>query len=119
MTSRSCDTAARHEELRVVVGAGVHAAAVERADRVPETLAEERAGLSSPLRQELRNLLYSGPFAQRVLEHLLGGPVDLVYERTLPMAEHLHETGLFAPPVPVPEDATLQTKLLAIFGRRA
>ncbi|MFI5053228.1 MAG: TIGR03086 family metal-binding protein [Acidimicrobiia bacterium] len=45
--------------------------------------------------------------------------VDLVYARTLPVAEHLHETGLFAPPVPVPEDASLQTKLLAIFGRRA
>lgn len=45
--------------------------------------------------------------------------VDLVYERTLPVAEHLQETGLFAPPVPVPDDAPLQTKLLAIFGRRA
>jgi uncharacterized protein (TIGR03086 family) len=45
--------------------------------------------------------------------------VDLVYERTLPVAEHLHETGLFAPPVPVAPDATMQTKLLAIFGRRA
>jgi len=45
--------------------------------------------------------------------------VDLVYERTLPIAEHLHETGLFAPPVPVPTDASLQTQLLAIFGRRA
>jgi uncharacterized protein (TIGR03086 family) len=44
---------------------------------------------------------------------------DLVYERTLPVAEHLQETGLFAPPVPVPADAPLQTKLLAIFGRRA
>ena len=44
---------------------------------------------------------------------------DLVYERTLPIAEHLQETGLFAPPVPVPDDAPLQTKLLAIFGRRA
>jgi uncharacterized protein (TIGR03086 family) len=43
---------------------------------------------------------------------------ELVYERTLPVAEHLHETGLFAPPVPVPGDATLQTKLLALFGRR-
>jgi uncharacterized protein (TIGR03086 family) len=43
----------------------------------------------------------------------------LVYERTLPVAEQLHETGLFAPPVPVPDDAPLQTKLLAIFGRRA
>jgi uncharacterized protein (TIGR03086 family) len=44
--------------------------------------------------------------------------VELVYERTLPVAEHLHETGLFAPPVPVPGDATLQTRLLALFGRR-
>jgi uncharacterized protein (TIGR03086 family) len=42
----------------------------------------------------------------------------LVYERTLPIAEHLQETGLFAPPVPVPDSAPLQTKLLAIFGRR-
>lgn len=45
--------------------------------------------------------------------------VDLVYERILPIAEHLHETGLFAPPVPVPADAPKQTKLLALFGRRA
>ncbi|HTL86424.1 MAG TPA: TIGR03086 family metal-binding protein [Acidimicrobiia bacterium] len=45
--------------------------------------------------------------------------VELVYERILPIAEHLHETGLFAPPVPVPDDAPLQTKLLALFGRSA
>ena len=45
--------------------------------------------------------------------------VDLVYDRTVPVAEHLQETGLFAPPVPVPDDAPLQTKLLALFGRRA
>ena len=45
--------------------------------------------------------------------------VNVVYERTLPFAEHLQETGLFAPPVPVPADAPLQTRLLAIFGRRA
>lgn len=43
----------------------------------------------------------------------------LVYERTLPMAAQLQETGLFAPPVPVPDDAPLQVKLLAIFGRAA
>ncbi len=43
----------------------------------------------------------------------------LVYEKTLPIAEHLQETGLFAPPVPVPDDAPLQVKLLAIFGRAA
>jgi uncharacterized protein (TIGR03086 family) len=45
--------------------------------------------------------------------------VDLVYERILPIAEHLQETGLFKPPVPVPDDSPLQTKLLALFGRRA
>ena len=45
--------------------------------------------------------------------------VDLVYERILPIAEHLQETGLFKPPVPVPDDSALQTKLLALFGRRA
>ena len=44
---------------------------------------------------------------------------DLVYERTLPVAEQLQATGLFAPPVPVADDAPLPTKLLAIFGRRA
>ena len=45
--------------------------------------------------------------------------VALVYDKTLPIAEHLQESGLFAPPVPVPDDADLQTKLLALFGRRA
>ena len=45
--------------------------------------------------------------------------VDLVYERTLPFVDELQKTGMFAPPVPVPDDAPPQTKLLAIFGRRA
>lgn len=44
---------------------------------------------------------------------------EVVYERTLPIAAQLQETGMFAPPVPVPDDAPLQTKLLAIFGRSA
>lgn len=44
---------------------------------------------------------------------------SLVYERTLPVAEQLQETGMFAPPVDVPAGAPLQTRLLAIFGRRA
>jgi uncharacterized protein (TIGR03086 family) len=43
--------------------------------------------------------------------------VELVYEKTLPIADTLQETGMFAPPVPVPDDAPLQVKLLAIFGR--
>jgi uncharacterized protein (TIGR03086 family) len=43
----------------------------------------------------------------------------LVYERTLPIADQLQATGMFKAPVPVPDDAPLQTKLLALFGRRA
>jgi uncharacterized protein (TIGR03086 family) len=43
----------------------------------------------------------------------------LVYELTLPIADQLQETGMFAPPVPVPDDSPLQVKLLAIFGRAA
>ncbi len=45
--------------------------------------------------------------------------VALVYERTLPFAEQLQESGMFAPPVPVPDDADPQTRLLALFGRRS
>ncbi len=45
--------------------------------------------------------------------------VDLVYERTLPFADELQKTGMFAPPVPVGPDADAQTRLLALFGRRA
>jgi uncharacterized protein (TIGR03086 family) len=45
--------------------------------------------------------------------------VALVYEQILPIAEHLQETGLFAPPVPIPDSAPLQTKLLGLFGRQA
>ncbi len=45
--------------------------------------------------------------------------VDLVYERTLPFADELQKTGMFAPPVPVGPDADPQTRLLALFGRRA
>jgi uncharacterized protein (TIGR03086 family) len=45
--------------------------------------------------------------------------VELVYEQVLPIAGQLQQTGMFAPPVPVPDDAPMQTRLLALFGRRA
>ena len=45
--------------------------------------------------------------------------VDIVYERTLPIAEHLHESGLFAPPVSVSDSAPKQKRLLGLFGRSA
>lgn len=44
---------------------------------------------------------------------------QLVYDRTLPFVDQLQQTGMFAPPVPVADDAPLQTKLLSIFGRSA
>jgi uncharacterized protein (TIGR03086 family) len=43
--------------------------------------------------------------------------VEAVYQNTLPGVEGMQATGLFAPPVPVPEDADVQTRLVAIFGR--
>ncbi len=52
-------------------------------------------------------------------ETLDGELVALAYERTLPFAELLAESGLFDPPVPVEDSAPLQTKLLALVGRRA
>jgi len=44
---------------------------------------------------------------------------QLVYDRTLPFVDELQATGMFAAPVPVSDDAPLQTRLLAIFGRSA
>jgi uncharacterized protein (TIGR03086 family) len=45
--------------------------------------------------------------------------VAMTYEQILPIADELQKTGMFKPPVPVPDDAPLQTRLLALFGRRA
>lgn len=42
-----------------------------------------------------------------------------VYEGIKPQASELHKTGLFKPPLDVPDSADLQTRLLAIFGRDA
>lgn len=41
-----------------------------------------------------------------------------VYERTIPYADVLAGSGLFAPRVDVPDDADLLTRTLALFGRR-
>jgi uncharacterized protein (TIGR03086 family) len=42
---------------------------------------------------------------------------EAVYENTLPGAQGMQASGLFAPPVPVPEDADAQTRLVGLFGR--
>ncbi|MBK5289856.1 MAG: TIGR03086 family protein [Acidimicrobiia bacterium] len=44
--------------------------------------------------------------------------VELTYERILPIAESLQESGMFAPPVPVAPTEPLQVRLLGLFGRR-
>jgi uncharacterized protein (TIGR03086 family) len=45
--------------------------------------------------------------------------VGVVYERIVPVADKLQDSGMFAAPVEVPDHAPLQTKLLGLFGRRA
>jgi len=45
--------------------------------------------------------------------------VEVVFERTVPIADELQKTGLFAPPVATRPGADLQTRLLALFGRDA
>jgi uncharacterized protein (TIGR03086 family) len=45
--------------------------------------------------------------------------VRFVYDAAEPMADALAASGMFAPPVDVSDDADPQTKLLALFGRRA
>ena len=41
----------------------------------------------------------------------------LAYERALPFDEVLRSSGMFGAKVAMPEDADLQTKLVAFFGR--
>jgi uncharacterized protein (TIGR03086 family) len=45
--------------------------------------------------------------------------VRVVYDRTAPHVEELAASGYFDPPVPVSDDADLQTRLLALYGRSA
>lgn len=42
-----------------------------------------------------------------------------IYDATKPNAASLASSGLFKPPLQVPDDADIQTKLLALFGRDA
>ena len=45
--------------------------------------------------------------------------VAAVYEHLLPHVQLWQESGMFAPPISVPDEAPLQTKLLGVLGRRA
>ncbi|SCK49650.1 TIGR03086 family protein [Streptomyces sp. WMMB 714] len=43
---------------------------------------------------------------------------DAVYAHIAPMAESWQGAGVFDPPVPVPDDAVPQERLVALLGRR-
>lgn len=45
--------------------------------------------------------------------------VDVAWNVIQPMKDDLAASGMFAAPIDVPDDADLQTKLLALIGRRA
>ncbi|GAA1290094.1 TIGR03086 family metal-binding protein [Saccharothrix xinjiangensis] len=51
-------------------------------------------------------------------ERIDPGLAEAVLEYVTPNAEDWAASGLFAPPVPVPDDADAQTRLLALLGRR-
>jgi uncharacterized protein (TIGR03086 family) len=44
--------------------------------------------------------------------------VAMMYEGMLPMDEHLRASGHYGPRVAVPDDADVQTKLIAFVGRQ-
>ncbi|MFG3496908.1 TIGR03086 family metal-binding protein [Streptomyces sp. NPDC047928] len=52
---------------------------------------------------------------ERLARHL----VDFALQELSPYADDLAASGLFASPVPVPDDADPQTRLLGMLGRRA
>ena len=52
-------------------------------------------------------------------DSLDGELVAAVYQHVLPHVQQWQESGMFAPPVAVPDDASLQAKLLGVLGRRA
>jgi uncharacterized protein (TIGR03086 family) len=54
-----------------------------------------------------------------VVVHFDVGVAEAIYDEVLPNKDMLAESGLFAPPIEVPDDADIQTKLLALFGRDA
>ena len=47
------------------------------------------------------------------------GDAEFLYNDALPQKSRLAATGLFAPPIEVPDSEDIQTKLLALFGRKA
>jgi uncharacterized protein (TIGR03086 family) len=51
-------------------------------------------------------------------EHVDPDLVELAYGHIAPIVHLWQDAGIFAPPVPVPDDADLQTRLLALTGRR-
>lgn len=66
-------------------------------------------------------LIHAWDLGQAILVSVKFDPAiaKFLYEAALPHRRELAASGLFAPAINVPESATIQTKLLALFGRRS
>jgi uncharacterized protein (TIGR03086 family) len=67
------------------------------------------------------NTLHGWDLARAIGSKELMDPdlTEAVYEWTLPQREAMHASGAFAPEPPIPADADVQTRLLALVGRKA
>lgn len=65
-------------------------------------------------------IIHSWDLAQAMYYSLLipDGIAETIYEIMLPRQEEFAASGLFGTPVSVPEDSDIQTKLLALYGRK-
>jgi uncharacterized protein (TIGR03086 family) len=72
------------------------------------------------LEMTLDSLVHSWDLARAIGadEALDPETVQLAYDGIQPMAQELAQSGMFAPPITTADDAPVQTKLLAMLGRR-
>lgn len=87
-----------------------------RLDRLGDDLAEEWARYS---RAATDVIIHSWDLARAVGagERLDDELVAAAWSQLEPQKDMLQASGLFAPPVPLPDDASLQSRLLALTGR--
>ncbi len=103
--------------------------AVVRADQVVRDAdLEQLVHLSYgdvPLRQYIVDcggdiMIHTWDIGQSIGATVLFEPAmaQMIYDHSLPQAEELRESGLYGAPLEVSVDADVQTKLLALFGRK-
>jgi uncharacterized protein (TIGR03086 family) len=99
------------------------AATTAWSDAVPDTmvtLSYDTVTVADYLREQVSDVaIHSWDLARAVGadEHLADELVEAVWTVFEPQKETLAASGLYAPPVPIDENATLQFRLLAVTGR--